>query len=169
MKLSKKSFKSPFGTFLIVANPDSIVALLLPNQETKKETFETAVENKNHPILKQCEAELKEYFAGSRKEFTVPVSGAGTEFQTKVWNELMKIPFGETTSYLKQARRMKKEKAVRAVAGAHSKNPIPILVPCHRVIASDGRLHGYAGGISLKKKLLEIEGLSIQNDRVIPK
>jgi O-6-methylguanine DNA methyltransferase len=64
---------------------------------------------------------------------------------------------------------MKKEKAVRAVAGAHSKNPIPILVPCHRVIASDGRLHGYAGGISLKKKLLEIEGLSIQNDRVIPK
>jgi methylated-DNA-[protein]-cysteine S-methyltransferase len=167
VNLSKKTFETPLGEFTIVANQEAIVALLLPNQKKDKQAFQGLAENKNHPILKQCEQELKEYFAGSRQEFTVPIAGVGTEFQTRVWNELMKIPFGQTTSYLKQARKLKKENAVRAVAGANSKNPIPILVPCHRVIASDGRLHGYAGGVELKKKLLEIEGLKFINQRIV--
>ncbi len=108
-------------------------------------------------ILAQAVCELEEYFRGQRKEFTVPLAVKGTEFQLRVWEELRKIPFGKTYSYSAIARRLKNEKAVRAVGTANGRNPIPIIVPCHRVIAADGTLGGYAGGLELKEKLLGLE------------
>jgi len=102
--------------------------------------------------------QLKEYFNRQRKEFDLKLEILGTEFQKKVWNELTKIPYGETISYGELANRMGDKNLMRAVAAANGANPIPIIIPCHRVIGADGRLTGYGGGLDVKQKLLEIEG-----------
>lgn len=102
-------------------------------------------------------SQLEEYFAGERKEFEVPIQFAGSEFQCRVWKELMAIPYGVTISYAEQARRMGNAKAVRAVASANAANAISIIVPCHRVIGGNHKLTGYAGGLEVKQKLLELE------------
>lgn len=101
--------------------------------------------------------ELTEYFAGKRTQFDVPLNPTGTEFQKAVWKELSRIPYGETISYQELANRIKNPKAVRAVGAANGKNPLWMIVPCHRVIGKNGSMTGYAGGISLKKKLLLLE------------
>jgi AraC family transcriptional regulator of adaptative response/methylated-DNA-[protein]-cysteine methyltransferase len=111
-------------------------------------------ENKHFILLHQ---QLNEYFEGKRKEFALPLFTPGTEFQKKVWQELLRIPFGSTRSYKQQATALKKPEAVRAVAGANGMNRIAIIIPCHRVIGSDGSLTGYGGGVSKKKWLLEHE------------
>jgi methylated-DNA-[protein]-cysteine S-methyltransferase len=103
--------------------------------------------------------QLNEYLAGKRKTFTVPLHFMGTPFQLKVWDELRRIPYGETRSYGELAGRVGNLKAQRAVGMANNKNPIAILVPCHRVIGKDGSLTGYAGGLELKRRLLELEGV----------
>ena len=108
-------------------------------------------------ILAQAVEQLEEYFAGCRKNFDLPFDVGGTEFQKNVWRQLQKIPYGKTASYRDLARKVKNEKAVRAVGSANGKNPLGIIVPCHRIIAADGSIGGYAGGIALKKKLLELE------------
>jgi methylated-DNA-[protein]-cysteine S-methyltransferase len=100
---------------------------------------------------------LKAYFRGELKEFDLPLEMQGTEFQLRVWNELRAIPYGETISYAQLAGRIGNPKAVRAVGLANGSNPIPIIVPCHRVIGSDGSLTGFGGGLATKKKLLELE------------
>ncbi len=111
----------------------------------------------NDEVLTKLEAELNLYFAGKLKEFTIPIDFIGTDFQKKVWNELLKIPFGETKSYKDQAIAVGDLLAIRAVANANGKNKIAIVVPCHRVIGSDGSLTGYAGGKKRKQFLLELE------------
>lgn len=103
---------------------------------------------------------LQRYFAGELREFALPLAPAGTPFQKRVWLELVRIPYGETLSYSELARRVGKPRAVRAVGGANGANPIPILVPCHRVIGADGTLTGYAGGLERKRALLELEARS---------
>jgi len=103
-------------------------------------------------------AQLKEYFNRERKEFDLKLEILGTEFQKKVWNELTKIPYGETISYGELANRMGDKNLMRAVAAANGANPIPIIIPCHRVIGADGSLTGYGGGLDVKQKLLELEG-----------
>lgn len=108
--------------------------------------------------LLQAKAELKEYFAGTLKEFTVKLSPTGTEFQKKVWEELLKIPYGTTICYEELAIRTGNPKASRAVGSANGKNPIPFIIPCHRVIAKNGGLGGYGLGLDLKKYLLNLEG-----------
>lgn len=110
------------------------------------------------PYMFNVFTELKEYFNGDRKKFTVPLDVVGTEFQKKVWNELLKIPYGKLKTYKDIALKLGNKHGFRAVGRANSTNHIPIIIPCHRVIASDGKLGGYAGGISLKEKLLELEG-----------
>ena len=102
--------------------------------------------------------QLKEYFNRERKEFNLPLEILGTDFQKKVWNELTKIPYGETISYGELANRMGDKNLMRAVAAANGANPIPIIIPCHRVIGADGSLTGYGGGLDVKQKLLELEG-----------
>lgn len=108
-------------------------------------------------VLAELEKQLSQYFSGERKTFDLPLSPDGTQFRKKVWNELLKIPYGETRSYKEIAIAVGNEKACRAVGTANNRNPIAILIPCHRVIGSDGSLTGYAGGIEVKKFLLELE------------
>ena len=111
----------------------------------------------DHPLLARLRTELAEYFEGRRRVFEVPVRFAGTPFQERVWNELLAIPYGEVRSYLQMARRLGDPKAVRAVGGANGSNPISIVVPCHRVIGSDGSIVGYGGGVERKRWLLAHE------------
>jgi len=116
-------------------------------------------------IIEETKKQFSEYFKKERTLFTIPLLLIGTEFQKKVWNALLEIPYGQTKSYLELSRLMKQEKAIRAVAAANGANAISILVPCHRIIGSDGKLVGYAGGLNQKKKLLELEG-AIQNNQL---
>lgn len=111
----------------------------------------------DEPLLQQAVRELGEYFAGERTSFDVPVGPLGTPFQQAVWAELQRIPYGETATYGELARRMGAPGAVRAVGSANGRNPVAVLVPCHRVIGSDGNLRGYAGGVERKRALLAIE------------
>jgi methylated-DNA-[protein]-cysteine S-methyltransferase len=109
------------------------------------------------PVLKQTAAELREYFAGRRTAFSVPLALAGTEFQRAVWAQLCLIPYGQTWSYVELARRVGKPQASRAVGSANGKNPVAIIVPCHRVIGATGQLTGYGGGLPRKQQLLQLE------------
>lgn len=117
--------------------------------------------NDDHAVLRQAATEMAEYFAGTRREFNVPLSPEGTPFQHRVWDALLRIPCSQTRTYLDIARSLGDANAVRAVGGANGSNPIAIIVPCHRVIASDGTLHGYTGGLDRKRWLLEHEGASV--------
>jgi len=108
-------------------------------------------------LLDRGERELGEYLAGDRRAFDVPVDPRGTEFQMRVWRELRRVGFGETISYAELARRLESPRAVRAVGQANGRNPLPIIIPCHRVIATDGSLGGYAGGLDVKRRLLTLE------------
>ena len=110
------------------------------------------------PVLPNAARQLEEYFAGSRRECTIPLRPQGTAFQLAVWKALLEIPYGETRSYLDIARAIGKPNAVRAVGAANGANPIAIIVPCHRVIGHDGSLTGYGGGLGLKQRLLALEG-----------
>jgi methylated-DNA-[protein]-cysteine S-methyltransferase len=112
-------------------------------------------------ILAQAVRELSEYFSGKRKTFDLPLDVEGTSFQKSVWNELSKIPYGKTYSYQDVAMRIRNAKACRAVGTANGRNPLSIIVPCHRVIAADGTLGGYGGGLDIKMKLLELEQESL--------
>lgn len=110
-------------------------------------------------VIEKAAGQLDEYFAGQRREFDIPLMFVGTDFQKTVWNELLKIPFGQTVSYGEMARRIGMPKAVRAVANANGANAISIFAPCHRVIGSDHSLTGYGGGLDAKQALLELEGV----------
>ncbi len=111
--------------------------------------------------LKDCRSQLIEYFKGDRREFELSFEFEGTEFQKCVWNELVKIPYGQTISYAELAKRVENPRAMQAVGSANGANPLSIIVPCHRVIASDGKLSGYAGGVDKKESLLRLEGAII--------
>jgi methylated-DNA-[protein]-cysteine S-methyltransferase len=108
-------------------------------------------------ILNETKTQLEEYLQGKRSAFSIPLDMQGTPFQMEVWKQLIKIPYGETLSYSELARQIKRDQAVRAVGTANGKNPLCIIIPCHRVIAANGTLGGYSGGLELKKKLLTLE------------
>lgn len=112
----------------------------------------------HHPTLSAAKQQLLEYFGGHRKQFELPLAPAGTDFQKRVWQELLKLEWGETTTYLKQAEKLGSRLTIRAVGSANGKNPIWVIIPCHRVVASNGNLTGYAGGLWRKQWLLEHEG-----------
>lgn len=114
--------------------------------------------NEANPLLREAARELRDYFAGILRVFRTPLDLRGTDFQLSVWNELRKIPYGETRSYAQIAEAIGKPRAVRAVGAANGSNPVAIVVPCHRVIGLNGRLTGYGGGLPMKKRLLELEG-----------
>ena len=115
-----------------------------------------------HPYLQQAARQLDEYFSRSRKVFDLPLDLSGTEFQRAIWQQLMEIPFGETTTYAHHARSIGHPKALRAVGAGIARNPVSIIVPCHRVIGSDGSATGYAGGLERKRRLLDLEGIQIR-------
>ena len=147
--------KSPLGTTEIIGDENGISSISVLDAE-KKITTEIP------DALKEAVAELQDYFAGKRNDFTFKINPKGTEFQQKVWQELLNIPFGKTMSYLELSKKLGDVKAIRAVASANGKNPLWIVVPCHRVIGTDGSLTGYAGGLWRKKWLLEHENPTAQ-------
>lgn len=142
--------KSPLGFIKIVGDEHGIASISILDSE---ETLTTLIPNS----LKLCVKQLQEYFDGNRTAFDLKLNPKGTEFQKKVWKELVKIPYGKTVSYLDLAKKLGDAKAIRAVAAANGKNPLWIIVPCHRVIGSDGSLTGYAGGLHRKQWLLNHE------------
>lgn len=152
-----KIMKSPVGELKIVASEKGLAAILWENDDPKRVRLASLQEDKNHPMLLETEHQLQDYFRGKLKTFSLKLDFAGTNFQQKVWHALTTIPFGETRSYGQIARQIEHPKAVRAVGAANGKNPISIIVPCHRVIGSNGKLTGFAGGLETKAYLLEIE------------
>jgi len=122
-----------------------------------KELLNAEYIEKESEVLQATKEQLDEYFLGKRRAFDIPLLMLGTEFQKSVWEALLKIPYGKTASYLELSKSIGNEKAVRAVANANGANAIGIIIPCHRIIGSDGSLTGYAGGVALKRKLLELE------------
>jgi methylated-DNA-[protein]-cysteine S-methyltransferase len=149
------TFESPVGPLLLAGDSN---ALRLLSFETSKHAAPPRPDwNQNRAAFAEVIRQLQAYFRGELEEFDVPLAMEGTEFQIRVWNALRTIPYGETISYAQLARRIGNPKAVRAVGLANGSNPIPIIVPCHRVIGSDGSLTGFGGGLSTKKKLLELE------------
>ncbi len=122
-----------------------------------KKALNCDFEEKDEAILEATRHQIDEYLLGTRKTFDLPILLLGSDFQKEVWQELMKVPYGATASYLDLAKKIGKPKAVRAVAGANGANAIALIVPCHRIIASDGSLGGYGGGLSVKKRLLKLE------------
>jgi len=147
--------KSPLGTTEIIGDENGISSISVLDSE-KEITTEIP------DVIKEAVAELQDYFAGNRNDFTFKLNPKGTDFQQKVWQELLNIPFGKTMSYLELSKKLGDVKAIRAVASANGKNPLWIVVPCHRVIGTDGSLTGYAGGLWRKKWLLEHENPSHQ-------
>jgi len=115
------------------------------------------------PVIEDVKTQLQAYFGRCRTEFDIPLLFVGSDFQKSVWNALLQIPYGETETYLGLSKKLNKEKAVRAVASANGANAISILVPCHRIIGSNGHLVGYAGGLNSKKKLLDLEGALVKS------
>jgi methylated-DNA-[protein]-cysteine S-methyltransferase len=149
--LLKGLLQSPLGLLTIISDGISINSILFPENE-----FDGIAENSDK-IIVECISQLNEYFQGTRKVFNLPLDPLGTEFQRKVWNKVSAIPFGETSSYGDIANVLGGSKLSRAVGLANGANPIPIIIPCHRVIGSDGSLTGYAGGLERKKWLLNHE------------
>jgi len=147
---------SPLGRITLTSDGEALVGLAF-EEERHPVDRSGAVEEAN-PILLDAERQLLEYFGNWRRSFDLAIRAAGTEFQRQVWQHLADIPFGETISYLELAKRMGKEKAVRAVGLANGRNPVSILIPCHRVIGADGSLTGYGGGLWRKEHLLRHEG-----------
>ena len=152
-------YQSPVGIFKINIHNGYINEIIFIGEEKKHNDndIEKNVSPKDVSVLKECRQQLNEYFSGKRKTFDFPIKQEGTLFQEKVWNELLNIPYGKTISYLQLAERIGNAKAIRAVGTANGRNNLPIVVPCHRVIGSDGSLTGYSGGLWRKKWLLEHE------------
>jgi methylated-DNA-[protein]-cysteine S-methyltransferase len=146
-------FDSPIGQLTLISERDALTGLLLPDRRAPPPGTETP----RDPILSAARAQLTEYFAGRRQDFDLPLAPAGTAFQRAVWNELVRIPFATTSSYGDIAARVGRPRAVRAVGAANGRNPIALIVPCHRVIGGDGRLTGYGGGLPTKHWLLSHE------------
>ena len=148
-------YASPIGVLCLVAQQNALVALLLKN-DARLAHFDASKVAK-HVILQQAQQQLDEYFQGLRQNFTVPLAPQGTPFQQKCWQALTHIPYGQTRSYQQQAQMIQQPKACRAVGGANAKNPILIMIPCHRVIGASGQLVGFSSGIENKKFLLRHE------------
>ena len=162
-------FDSPLGPLFLAASEKGLVALefdvrlpgqqsIRPNPRHLREEKKTFTFKESPRLMQPYLSELEEYFSGERREFSFPLDLRGTEFQLACWRALLAIPYGETRTYADIARAVGKPHAFRAVGMANNRNPIAIVVPCHRVIASDGTLCGYGGGLDVKRRLLELEG-----------
>ena len=163
MSLYYKEIASPVGKLKLIASAHALVAVLWERERPDRVKLHTPVLAPEHPILIETERQLTEYFAGVRTEFDLPLAPSGSEFQKKVWFALRKIPFGQTRSYLDLAKTLGSTTLARAVGLANGKNPLSIIVPCHRVIGSDGSLTGFAGGVEAKAALLAFEARRVRD------
>jgi methylated-DNA-[protein]-cysteine S-methyltransferase len=156
-KLISKTVPSPIGELTLIADDLSLVSILFATGRGSKTKLLT--KPGENDVLRSASRQLAEYFAGKRKSFDLPLDATGTDFQKSVWRTLSKIPFGVTWTYSELAGKIGSPRAMRAVGGANGRNPIPIVVPCHRVIGADGSLTGFAGGMEAKEFLLKLEGV----------
>jgi methylated-DNA-[protein]-cysteine S-methyltransferase len=154
---SYSKMKTPIGELTLIADEKNLLAVLWPNEKMERVKIPWGEENKNHPVLKETARQLNEYFAGKRRDFDLPLRMVGTDFQSEVWKGLREIPFGKTSNYAELAVAVGRPKAVRAAGAANGRNPLSIVVPCHRVIGKNGELVGFAGGLETKKFLLALE------------
>ncbi len=157
MTLSFKEMGSPVGKLRLVASANALVAVLWEQERPNRVKLDDMKFDPQQPILIEAERQLTEYFSGTRTEFELPLRPEGSEFQKKVWQALREIPFGKTRSYRDLAKAVGSAQAVRAVGAANGKNPLSIVVPCHRVIGANGSLTGFAAGLEVKAKLLALE------------
>lgn len=148
--------KSPLGILEIEADESHLLAI----------RFRAGTSESSNPIIKQCIRELEEYFTGKRIYFDVPIAPVGTPFQLRVWEQLQAIPFAKSISYSELANLLNDPKCIRAAATANGRNPIPIIIPCHRVIGKDGSLVGFSGGLDKKKWLLQHEGIICEQKEI---
>lgn len=158
MSLYFKFAPSPVGKLKLIASDKSLVAILWEEDSPRRVRLGDMSERVGHPVLLKAEKQLSEYFSGKRREFELPLEMRGTAFQTSVWEALLAIPFGETRSYGQLANQLGNPRATRAVGAANGRNPLSIVVPCHRVVGSTGKLTGFAGGLRAKDFLLGLEG-----------
>ncbi len=156
--------KSPYKAYY--GSPGGLMEICASNMGITSVTFVKNKSGKIHSsdLTSDCINQLDQYFCKKAKTFSLPLDLQGTDFQKRVWNELLNIPFGKTISYLQLAGKLGDKKSIRAVGGANGKNPVAIIVPCHRVIGANGNLVGYAGGLDKKKLLLRHEGVLIQKE-----
>lgn len=152
----KTQIDSPVGQLTLVASEIGLRAVLFSDVDPRCLGAETRA--KTEPLFRDAVQQLSEYFDGGRETFELPLDLIGTEFQVEAWRALSSVGFGETASYAQQAARIGRPKAVRAIGAANGKNPVSIVLPCHRIIGADGSLVGYGGGLDRKKFLLELEG-----------
>ncbi len=159
--LISADYEAPMGTLTLVASERGLRAILWPSDRSANTWRDRVklgqVTTGSNRILDQAIAELDEYFAGTRTVFELPLDPSGTDFQVQAWSALAEVPYGETTTYGAQAARLGRPTAVRAVASANGRNPISIVLPCHRIIGADGSLTGFAGGLEWKRWLLDHE------------
>jgi methylated-DNA-[protein]-cysteine S-methyltransferase len=151
--LNYRFLATPIGHLRLVSNGRALVRIEFQNRHGDDGR------ERGDPVLEQAARELQEYFAGERQTFRVPLEAEGSAFQQAVWSALKKIPYGALRSYRDIAEQLGNRRAVRAVGAANGRNPIPIIVPCHRVVGSDGKLTGFAGGLPTKRALLDLEGV----------
>lgn len=156
-KLKFHIIKSPVGMLKLVANDKKLVAILWDKEKLNRVKLEEMQEDASYPILLETEHQLKQYFSGQRTSFDLPIEANGTKFQESVWQVLIQIPYGMTWSYKQVAEKINHPLAVRAVGTAIGRNPISIIIPCHRVVAKNGGMAGFAGGINRKNILLSLE------------
>jgi methylated-DNA-[protein]-cysteine S-methyltransferase len=160
MKKYFTHFDSPLGTMLAIATDDAITDLHIVSGKYVPKLGNDCIDSPKLPVFLQLRRELSDYFAGKRKSFDVKLAPEGTEFQKAAWMALTKIPYGQTRTYGEQAAAIGRPKAVRAIGAANGRNPIGVVVPCHRVIGANGTLTGYAGGLDKKEFLLKLEGIA---------
>ena len=165
MILYKDTLQTPIGLLTVVADETAIKAIYFENRDRSEDYFRNMDfiinEITDHIVINKAKKQLEEYFNASREVFDLPLDPVGTDFQKLIWNILRKIPYGETWSYADLAEYVGNAKACRAAGNANGKNPIPIIIPCHRVIASDGPIGGFSGGLENKKALLSLEEVPI--------
>ena len=158
--LKQMKVASPVGELTLVASSVGLVAVLWPQEPPGRVPLASASYDETDPTLQRAAAQLAEYFAGSRRDFDLPLDPQGTTFQKAVWQGLRRIPYGTTRSYGQLAQELGNPTASRAVGAANGRNPLSIIVPCHRVIGANGTLTGFAGGLEAKRLLLQLEGVS---------
>jgi len=154
---ASSTMPSPVGRLTLVASDYGLAAVLWENDEPKRVPLAIAAKEAEHPVLREAERQLQDYFAGRRTSFDLPLDFHGTDFQKRVWAQLLAIPFGQTRSYGEIAKALGNPGASRAVGAANGRNPISIIAPCHRVIGASGKLTGFAGGLEAKAHLLALE------------
>ena len=152
-------YESPLGPMYATAEDDGITHIEFKGAKYAPAAQPDWIEDPKAPALAACGTQLAEYFAGTRTEFDLPLAPRGSTFQKRVWEEIARVPYGETISYAELARRAGAPGQARAAGAATGRNPVSLVIPCHRIVGSDGSLTGYAGGLERKRELLELEGV----------